>query len=76
MPERHFAYKEAAMKLSDYWQLSPEEQAAIVAAHPEETEEEQQAFLNVLFPAYNTFDEADAVYDLSDIDSPTNEYPL
>lgn len=63
------------MNLSDFWQLSPEEQAAIVAAHPEETEEEHQAFLNLLFPDY-TFQEADAIYDLSDIDSPTNEYPL
>ena len=52
--------------LYHFWMLAPDEQEAIRQAYPCFTEEEHQAFLNALFPAHNSVEEADAVYDLSE----------
>ena len=62
------------MDLHDFWMLPPEEQEAIRQAYPCYNEEEHQAFLHALFPAFGRFEEADAVYDLSEIQE--KEHPM
>jgi hypothetical protein len=63
------------MGLRNYWSLPAEEQAALREANPgyADTEEDHQAFLRALFPAYETIEEADEVYNLSD--TSTNDRP-
>jgi hypothetical protein len=54
--------------LRHFWSLSSEEQEEIRVANPgyADTEEDHRAFLNALFPAHQSFAEADEVYHLSD----------
>ncbi|HLZ55779.1 MAG TPA: hypothetical protein VKR06_02430 [Ktedonosporobacter sp.] len=61
------------MKLRDFWTLPTGEQEQIRETAACETEEEHQAFLNALFPAHGSFEEADQIYDLSDTHG--NEHP-
>ena len=54
------------VNISNYWELPPDDQAKIREEYPCYTDEEEQAFLNALFPAFGSFEEADEVYNLSE----------
>jgi hypothetical protein len=66
--------KNTMADIHNFWTLPPDEQETIRQAYPCYSEEEHQAFLNALFPAYDTFSEADQVLDLSDTHN--GELPL
>jgi hypothetical protein len=54
------------MNIQNFWLLDAAKQEKIRQEYPCDSEEEHQAFLNALFPPFETFEEADAAYDLTD----------